>query len=380
MPAQSDILITPVDSDALLDEFIRLPWQVQQNDPAWVPPTLSKQKKVLSRDTGPFFEIGDAQLFLARRDGRATGRISAHVNRLHDSLHDPGDGFFGFFECSNDQATATALFEAAAGWLRSRGKKKILGPLSFSIYDDVGLLVEGFDSTPAILLTHNPSYYETLVSNWGFRKAIDWYALKITNRNVDVNRMAEELKRLMGRNNGLVLTAPTPTEVLNRADDIFKLFNEAWKSNWGHIPFTRKQFTEVLKELKPVLRSDLIRVVKAGDEIVAFIITIPDINGTIRKLNGRMNLLDQLRLLVEARWQPLRRVKTVLLGVQQKYQRKRLHEAMILDTYVHLVRNQPELEFCDCSLIPEHLGFYMRLLGRYGAERYKTYRIFEKEI
>jgi hypothetical protein len=146
------------------------------------------------------------------------------------------------------------------------------------------------------------------------------------------------------------------------------------------VPFTREQFRGILKELKPVLRPDLIRIVLDGNRIVAFIITIVDLNPSIQALDGRLSLWNQLRLYHEARFKPVRKVKTVLLAVDRNYQRRRLHDAMILDTYVHLIRTQPQLEVGDCSLICETLGIFIRSLERYGAERYKTYRIYEKGI
>lgn len=380
MESQQDIQIISADTEQLRTEFIRLPWDIQAHDPLWVAPTVSKQKKFLDPARGAFFEIGEAQLFLARKDGKTVGRISAHINSLHDRLHSPDTGFFGFFECFDSQPAANALFHAASEWLRVRGKRKMVGPFSFSVYDDIGILVDGFDTMPAILLTHNPKYYERLVTEYGMRKAIDWYALKATNRDVDPGRMAAEADRIMKRNKGLAMSAPEPSDVVRRSSEIYSLFNEAWQSNWYHIPFTQKQFKDIFSELKPILRSDLIRIVEDSGRIVAFTITIPDLNATIQRLNGRMNVWDMARLYIQAQWKPLQRLKIVLLGVHQKYQGRRIHDAMILDTYVHVIRNEPEFQFCDCSLISEPLGFFIQSLGRYGTHVYKTYRIFEKEI
>lgn len=375
----SAIVIRPVQGRADLETFIRLPWSLQGRDPCWVPPFLAQQRHFLSPRTGPFFEHGEAELFLACRDGRPVGRLSAHVNHAYEQHHDARTGFFGFFECADDPAAATALFEAGAAVLRARGKTRVQGPMSFGIYDEIGLLVEGFDTLPPILLTHNPPYYPALWSGWGFRKELDWLALRITNRQVDPAAMQTESQAILSANR-LRMTTPTPGDVMRRNGEIFDLFNSAWKSNWGHVPFTQKQFHAILHELRPALRSDMIRIVENSVRIVAFIITIADLNPQFQRLDGRCTWLDRLGLLIQARWRPVRKVKTVLLGVDRRYQRRRLHDAMILDTYAQLIREQPRLEIGDCSLIPETLDFYIHGLERYGATRYKTYRIYEREL
>ncbi len=198
MAINGEIIISPVKDAAGLEDFLRFPWRLYQNDPYWVPPLLPEQRRFLDKRTGPFFEIGEAQFFLAFRDGEPVGRISAHRNRLHDEHHGPGTGFWGFFEAIQEPQVAQALFEAAAAWLRERGCHRLVGPLNFSIYDEMGLLVEGFDSIPAMFQTHNPPYYLDLVTSWGFRKAMDWVALKNPNlQDVDVPAMERSLEEIL---------------------------------------------------------------------------------------------------------------------------------------------------------------------------------------
>ena len=373
------VVVRPVRGRADLEAFIRLPWALYRQDPCWVPPIVAMQRRFLSPRTGPFFEQGEADYFLAFRGARPVGRLSAHVNRAHEQRHGANDGFFGFFECADDPEASRALFEAGAKRLRERGKTRVLGPMSFGIYDEIGLLVDGFDALPPMLLTHNPPYYAELWSGWGFRKVLDWLALRITNRQVDPAAMRAESQAILEASR-LRMSTPKPGDVMRRAGEIFDLFNSAWQSNWGHVPFTRKQFGAILHELRPALRSDMIRIVENGVRIVAFIITIVDLNPQLQRLDGRCSWWDRLGLLAQARWRPVHKVKTVLLGVDRRYQRRRLHDAMILDTYAQLIREQPRLEVGDCSLIPETLDFYVQGLDRYGAKRYKTYRIYEREL
>ncbi|MBM4154488.1 MAG: hypothetical protein FJ221_05605 [Lentisphaerae bacterium] len=377
--AAATLTVRPVRTAPDREAFLRVPWRIQRDDPCWVPPLLARQAAFLDPATGPFFESGEAELLLAYRGGEAVGRISAHVHRRHDELHGGGTGFFGFFECERDPAAAAALVRAATDWLRARGRVRVVGPMSFAIYDDIGLLVDGFDSLPAFLLTHNPPWYAGLLEAEGFRKAVDWHALRVTNRDVDAGAMGAESAAIMARA-GLTLRMPSPAEVARRSDEILGLFNDAWAGNWGHIPFTPGEFAAVLRDLGPLLRADLIRIVTDGDRIVAFTITIPDLNPLVRRFDGRLPWWNALRFYAAARLAPLERVKTVLLGVAREVRNRRLHDAMILDTYAHLVRTQPRLVQCDCSLICEQLAPFIRSLKRYGARVYKTYRIFEKEI
>jgi hypothetical protein len=375
----SGLRVDPVRGRADREAFLDVPARLRGADPLWVPPVRSRARRAIDPRRGPFFEVGEAALFLARRDGRAVGRISAQVDRRHLARHDAETGFFGFFECADDPAAAAGLLGAARAWLARRGMRRLLGPLGFSIYDEVGVLVEGFEEPPALLLTHNPPYYGALLRAAGLRKAVDWYALLITTRDIDGARMKQRAAALAARA-GLALRAPSAREVVRRAEEIRQLFNVAWEGNWGHVPFTRRQFAGVFRELRPLLRSDLIRIVEDGGRIVAFSVTVPDVNPVLRSLGGRLTPAGLWRLVRAARWAPLRRVKTVLLGVEPAYRNRRLHDAMILDTYARLIETEPLLEAGDCSLICETLGVFIRHLARYGARPYKTYRLFQGTV
>jgi hypothetical protein len=379
MDLKEEIRVTPAGGNGGMARFMRLPWRIQKHDPCWVPPIVSEQRDVLDRHRGPFFEIGEAEYFLAYRNGQPAGRISAHLNRLHEQYHDKDTGFFGFFECVPEKRVAAALFDAAAGWLRGRGKKRILGPLSFSIYDEVGLLVDGFDSLPAILQSHNPPYYEDLLTDWGFRKVVDWYALRVARRDIDPAAFEKRLDEIMAGQR-LVLTSPKPSEFVLRAEEILEIFNDAWSSNWGHLPLTRKQFDQIFSLLKPLLRSDLISVVLDDkDRIAAFIVNIPDVNPFLQKVDGRLTLWNKLRLFYEAKYTQPRKIRSLILGVRREHQCKRLHHALILNTIL-LGLKSPMCEVCDCSLISEPLKHFIRTVESFGGKIYKTFRLFEREI
>ncbi len=374
----NEVKVIPIDFNTGFADFLNLPRSVQEKDPLWVAPIVSEQRRILNPRSGPFFEYGTAQYYLALRDGKPVGRISAHVNPRYEERHDPGTGFFGFFECVDDPRVSGALFDAAASWLKSRGKGRILGPLSFSIYDEVGLLVDGFDSLPVILHAHNPPYYQDLLLQWGFRKAIDWYAFRVTQRDIDAEAMEKRLQTIMKGQN-LVLTSPTVRDFTSSADEVMEIFNESWDDNWGHVPFTRREFHHIFRQLRPILKPDMIHLVLDGGRIVAFVVNIPDLNPAVQKLKGRMTPWGMLRLLYEARFKALKKARVLLLGVRRPYQGKLLHHALILRTYLHMVKTT-SCEVCDCSLIVESLAHFIRTVERFGGKRYKTFRIFEREI
>jgi hypothetical protein len=371
------VRVVPVLGEGELWEFLRLPWRIYQHDPYWVPPLLKPQRDFLDPEKGPFFEVGEARYFLALRRGAPVGRISAHLNHLYDDLYDRVTGFFGFFECIPDLQVAAALFEAAAGWLRGRGRTRLLGPLSFSIYDEVGLLVDGFDSLPAMFQSHNPAYYPRLLGDLGFRKTFDFFALRLTKR-FPVEPLEEKISEILrGRN--LRLVPMTPADLERRQKEVYELFNEAWRANWCHLPLTWKQFQKFFHNLKPLLRPNLVKLLLDGDALAGFSIVLPDLNPTIKRFNGELSCFNKLRLLYEAKYRPVRKARALVLGVRQPYQGRKLHQALILKSYVDAVRETP-CNFCDLSLIPENLRHYLRAFRSVGAEPYKVFRIFEKEI
>ena len=174
-----DLNVKKVSTGKELGQFVHFAKTIYNREPNWVPPIYSEQLKFLDKKKGVFFEIGEAEYFMAFDGDRPVGRISAHVNRQFEKYHDSETGFFGFFECVDDQNVANALFDKAMQWLKSKNKSKILGPMNFTIYDEAGMLYDGYDTMPVVMLTHNPPYYNDLVTGAGFEKAIDWYAFKV---------------------------------------------------------------------------------------------------------------------------------------------------------------------------------------------------------
>jgi hypothetical protein len=228
------------------------------------------------------------------------------------------------------------------------------------------------------MMNHNPPYYVDLFTDLGFTKVLDWYALKINQRDIDVPRLEKRLQQVL-KGQTLSFITYRPRELARRAREVYTLFNEAWHRNWGHVPLTDRQFKTFFHELKPLLRPELINLILDGDRLVAFNIAIPDINPLIKKFNGRLTWWGKLQLWYAAKFQPFKKARGLVLGVLQQYQNRRLHHALIIRTYINIVKRTP-CQVCDLSLIPENLGPYIKALEFYGAHRYKTFRVFQREI
>lgn len=372
------VRITPVLTQADMEAFIRFPWTIYADDPLWVPPIIAHQRDFLDKRRGPFFEVGRAEYYLARRGDTIVGRISAHINSAYEALHDPSTGFFGFFESEDNQETANALFDTAAAWVRAQGKTRLHGPLNFAIYDEVGLLVDGFDEMPSMMHTHNPPYYENLVLGWGFTKTFDWYAYKI-DKGFDLTVMKHRRDDILTKA-GCRITHPPRREFVRRAAEVRELFNDIWGKNWGHVPFTERQFTDIFVQLAPIMRRDLLNVILENDRIVAFSAVAPDVNRSLRGFDGRLGPLNMLRLWFDCRVAPLTHCRAIIMGVSRSHQWQRLHHAIILQIFINFLEKHPEMRYCDCSLIPESLIKWNKTLAAYGGRRYKTFRLYDRAI
>lgn len=360
--------------------FIKMPWPVYRNDPNWVPPIIFDQKKFLDPERGVFFEHGEAQLFLAYRGKTPVGRISAHVNHLHESTYKDGKGFFGFFECRNDPEAAQALFTAAEEWLRSRGKTRVEGPMSFGIYDDsAAMLVDGFDTAPYLMNAHNPPYYQELLRACGYGKTIDWYAFRATAGRTDkeadpkIFRLQEKVERIPG----LTFRPVDIRRHLEREARIVQgIFADAWKGNWGHLPFTDAEFHRIVKEFKRIAVEELSLVAEMNGKPVGFALSLYDANVAVKKINGRMFPFGFLTMLTGIK--KTDRFRLTLMGILPEQRNRGIEVAF----YARIMEKAVQMGFreAECSMIVETNEAMLNSLSHMPTDRYKTYRIFGKDL
>lgn len=362
-------------------EFVMLPWTagIYDNDPLWIPQLIGEQMHFLDPKKGYFFEHGEADLFIAYREGKPVGRISAHVNRLNEKKYDKETGFFGFYESIDDADVANALFDTAEQWLKERGKTKMLGPESFSIYDAIGFIVDGFETSPVVGLFHFAKYYKDLAERCGLKKAIDWYCFLVNGKDETLTPYLTTVKdQIMKahREEGIEYKEMEKKGIIRRSNDIKTIFNSAWEGNWGHLPFTDTQFDMLFKELKNFAIPDLAIFAEKDGKNIGFILSIPDVNPALRLLGGHLYPWRIVKFLRAVR--KTTRLRTILMGVLSEYRGKGIDAVLVLKT----IENALKIGFhdSDCSLIVETNLKMINSLRPLKARIYKTYRLYERDI
>ena len=360
-----------------IKKFVKFAWDIYKDDPYWVPPIISEQMKFLTR--GPFFEIGEVAYFLAYRDGQIVGRISAQINRQHNEYYGDRKGFFGFFECINDPEVAAGLFNVAEAWLKDRGMEIVQGPENFSIYDECTLLVDGFDSSPVVLLTHNPPYYTHLIEHCGYTKQVDWYAYLMTKDELPLPPKYNRIRERVKRREGVVFRNINMKKFEEDAALIGDIFNVAWDSEWGnweHLPLTEKQFKHIMHELKMIVEPRLVFIVEVDGKPVGFALSFPDANQAVKKANGHLFPFGALKIVRELK--KVKKLRTMILGVLKEYRNRGIDLALYMDT----IDTGIGLGYVasDCSLIAETNTRMRAALEGIGARIYKTYRLYNKKI
>jgi GNAT superfamily N-acetyltransferase len=335
---------------------------------------------LLSRSKNPFFEHAEAEYFLAERDGVVVGRIAAISNRLHNETHGDRVGFFGFFECINDQSVADALFNTAAEWCRGRGLDVLRGPASFSVNDECGLLVDGFQFPPALMMPHNPAYYVDLVERAGFTKARNLLVYQGGHESI-YYPVPERLARgteLIRQRLGLTIRPLDLSRFDQEVEAIKEIYNQAWEKNWGFVPMTEHEIDHLAEQFRPVVIPDFVPIAEKDGKVIGFGIALPDLNEILRK-NRSGRLLPVLpRLLWALKMRKIRRTRILLLGVAPEYRGKAV-DAML---YHWIWTRAEKLGFTwgEAGWILEENTAMNAGLERMTFRVYKTYRLYDRPI
>jgi GNAT superfamily N-acetyltransferase len=359
--------------------FIRLPWRLYRNEPMWIPPLISERKKHLDRDKNPFFEHAEAEYFLAWRDSTPVGRITAHVDQRFNEFQDNDWGLFGFFEAEDDPEIAKALLDTAAGWLRERGRDRMVGPMDFSTNHECGLLVEGHRGRmPQILENWHHPYYQGLLEGQGLTKAEDafkWelYLGEALERSLPIMfELAEKLEpehairiRHMSKRN---------FEAEVRA--FMDIYNAAWERNWGFVPLTDNELKAYARDLKPILDENWAMLAEKDGEVVGAGLTLPDYNQVLKHLNGRLLPLGWAKAIWYRR--KISDVRVFALGVKREYQ----HTGVAAGLYVEHYRMAAETPQSggETGWILESNKPMNSAMEMMGGRRCKRYRFYEKAL
>ncbi len=370
--------IIAVTDSRLMRKFIKLPWSLYAKDPCWVPPLIFERKEHLS-SKNPYFEHAEFQAWIACRDDHVVGRISAQVDQLHLQRYHDKTGFFGFLEAEDNSETFHALFETAEEWLRQKGMRRIRGPFSLSVNDECGLLVEGFDSPPPIMLGHALPYYGPRVEEQGFAKEQDLLAYRVHPEVSPPQHLEALAKRVAGRVKIRTMRRDCFEEDLEIIRDIFE---DAWSENWGFIPFTQAEFADLGKNLKLLVDADSVRIAEVDGEPAAMIVMFPNINEMIKDLNGRLLPFGWLKLLWRLKVAGPKSARIPLMGVKRRYQGSRLGAtlALMMIAPLHVNARKQGIKEIDMSWILEQNHGIRKIIESVGSVCYKRYRIYQKEL
>ncbi|MEO7634626.1 MAG: N-acetyltransferase [Sphingomicrobium sp.] len=375
------LTITPVTTSADRAAFVDFAWDVYRDDPAWVPPLKAEVHGLLTPGKNPWFEHARAQLWLAKRDGRTVGRISAQVDDLVQVHMGAGTGQWGMFEAL-DGAAAALLIATAEDWLRGQGMTRALGPISLSIWDEPGLEIEGFAEPPTAMMGHHKPEYAAWVEAAGHAKAKD-----LLTYEVDIAHWADpKIDRLIAmgeRNPKIRIRTVDKANFDSEAAIILNLLNDAWSDNWGYVPLTASEIAYAGKKLKPIIYEDLVRIAEIDGEPVAFMITLPDINELIRDLNGKLFPFGWAKLLWRLRKPKVRRARVPLMGVAKKLHGTRLASqlAFMLIEYTRraCVQNYG-IGVGEFGWILEDNQGMLSIAELPGARINHRYRVYEKAL
>ena len=376
--ASLNFRIKKVEDEQDLMEFIKFPWRVYRDDPYWVPPLISERKDFLDPQKNPFFEHSEVELFLAQRNGETIGTVAAIINDNHNAFHEEKAGFFGLFEVIEDYAVADGLLTTARDWVKAKGMDVIRGPMNMSVNDECGLLVDGFDSSPVVMMTYNPRYYVNLIERFGFVKAKDLYAYivstdifnsKIENIPSKFLRVAEIAQKRAGVRVRKINMKDFDAEV----EKAKAVYNSAWEKNWGAVPMTDAEFDHLAHGLKQFLDPDLLLLAEVDDRPVGIFVGLPDVNQPLLHVNGRLFPFGWIKYLWYRRKIDI--LRGLIMGVIAEYRERGVDALMYVEAAKEAFRKG--YKRCEMSWILEDNVMMNRIIQRIGGEVYKTYRIYE---
>jgi hypothetical protein len=381
LSSQAGLMVRQVMSRRDRERFLRLPWSLYGADRGWVPPILMQLRERLSPRRNPYFRHADVACFIAERSGTVVGRISAQVCELVQRFQGAGTGHFGLFECENVPDTARALFSAAETWLAANGMSRVLGPFDLSINDEVGMLVDGFEHPPFVLMGHHQPYYRPLLETIGLQKEIDLHAyfLDISQRYTD---RIERIVRRASRDTSITIQAIEKKDFDRELRIVLDIFRESWADNWGYVPPTDDEVEHLIRQIRPLLDRGSMVVADVNGERAGFMIVLPNLNEFIADLDGKLLPLGWLRLLWRLRFAKFQSVRVPLMGIRKKHQNTRLGASIALAMIDRCrTRFLPQgVERCEMSWVLESNAPMRGILDAAGCEPYKRYRIFSKEV
>jgi hypothetical protein len=371
------ILVKKVENRKQLRQFINLEWQINKNDPHWVPHLLIDRLKILDKNKNPFYQHAESEFFLAYKNDQVSGRIAAITNSRHNEFHQDNIGFFGFLEGIDDPDVFRALLDTAQDWIKHKGKDAIIGPMNPSTNDEIGFLIDGFDSPPFFMMTHNPPYYKRLMEQLKYEKIKDVYAY-YADRNTII--ISDKLKRIVKTTQSKLNIKLRTVNLANFNDElarIRKIYNNAWARNWGFVPMTPAEFDFIANDFKKILDPNLVLIAEIDNEPIGFSLALPNYNEVFNKIpDGKLFPVGWLKFLLNRK--KIKTIRVITLGVIDKYQQSGIGGIFYLETFERgIAAGYNAAEF---SWVLEDNELMNRAVKLLGGELYKTYRIYGKHI
>ncbi len=375
------VTVRPVRGKEDLRAFLDVPFALYAEDPNWVAPLYLERLEHLDPKKNPYYQHAEVELFLAYRDGKPVGRISAQLCRLRSERYQDGVGQFGFLEAENDPAVFAALFEAAAGWLRQRGASAMQGPYSFSINDETGLLIEGFETPPSIMMGHALPYYAQRMDEAGFTKAKDVVAYDFMDPG-EVPRALRSAYDKAIADKDVTLRPLDKKQLMKELEIVVSIANDAWSENWGFVPWTQEEMTALANNLKVLVTGDFVAIAEYKGEPAAMAVTLPNINDWIAGLDGKLLPFGWSKVVWNLFARPPKAVRLPLMGLRKKYHGTPVGAILGMAVIArvrkyHISRGTTKGEL---SWILEDNMPMRHMIEAFGGRPYKTYRIYEKLI
>jgi hypothetical protein len=382
--ADREVEIRPVRGWRDRERFLRVPLRVYEGDPNFVPLMFFYGRQLLSRRRNAFFDHGEAELWIAWRDGEPVGRISAQINRLHLDIYKDATGHFGFFEAIDDQAVFAALLRTAEEWLRARGMAAVVGPYSFSINEEIGVLVEGFGDPPMLGMSHAPRYYAERLERAGYRKAKDVFAFLLEGEALKGGKLGEMRKLLDTRPEDARL-AVREMNMRRFAEEMregIDIYNDAWSDNWGFVPVTRREVESMIRSVRAMVRPEAALFGELDGRRVAMLMAVPNLNEVVHDVGGRLFPLGLYRLARTYITKRCGSARVGLMGVRREFRDGRIGLTLLARMIARFaeVAARRDLKRVELSWVLEDNRASIGICRLVGGRRYKTYRIFRKAL
>lgn len=372
----AEIEIITVEGESELSDFIELPWKIYGDYPHWVPPLKKEVRRMLDPLKHPFWESSERVLFLARQGPDTVGRIAGIIDGRYNRFHNEQMGIWGFFECTDDPEAAAALFSSVSSWLQSKGMTFIRGPLNPSTNHEIGLLIQGYDSPPSLMMTYNPPYYPALVETCGFTKEKDLLSFLI-KKEYQLPEWMDRLAERIAQKKGIRIDPFKPKNAAAEMTMIREIYNDAWSDNWGFVPLSDNEIQDIGKDLLEFTDTDLAFFIWVENEPAAFCMIVPDINPLIKRLNGRIGLLGVLKYFLYRH--EVKGLRMFMFGIKEKYRQIGL-PMLVFHHILALVRKKKQYQHMEMGWTLEDNEAVNLLIEEAGAKPYKRYRIYRKSL